>query len=141
MNLKNNGKNKDDINIMDTRVKPEYDKQGNEFLRNSSRITEEENLSSLSSSFTGLKNNSPLLFLPLYHQSSSNHLHTLPSYASEEKYSSFVFFMCGAKKHSHLLSSNKKGEYASSLLPSDILHLFTNKLKTLWRLTFKLSNE
>ena len=99
MNLKNNGKNKDDINIMDTRVKPEYDKQGNEFLRNSSRITVEENLSS------------------------------------------FVFFMCGAKKHSHLLSSNKKGEYASSLLPSDILHLFTNKLKTLWRLTFKLSNE
>ena len=118
---------------------------------------------SLSSSFTGLKNNSPLLFLPLYHQSSSfveeenlpslsfsftreeksssNHLHTLPSYASEEKYSSFIFFMCGAKKHSHLLSSNKKGEYASSLLPSDILHLFTNKLKTLWRLTFKLSNE
>ena len=70
---------------VDTRVKPKYDKQGNGFLRNSSRITEEGKPSSLLSSFSGLKNDSPLLFLPLYHQSSSfAEEENLPSLSSSD---------------------------------------------------------
>ena len=116
-------------------VKPEHDKQGNGFLRNSSRITEEENLpslsflftgeeklslnhshilpsyvrekntfhllfsnfSSVSSSFSGLKNDSPLLFLPLYHRSSS--------FAEEENHPSLSSSDLNQENTSNLSSS------------------------------------